>query len=429
MASTIPEQYRAVDPFASYNSNTVNQLTELRSRGENVLDIPCGLDVVEDATSASSVVVKPGYVFKDDVMIYVSEEHTVDFSDIDNQYISFELAEYVAGTYYIVLEYTFIKSRPAPQANIKIVMPNQRNFYDYGNSSTSLVFLKSVVLSSTIPVVIDSVNDYDLDEGIYIDNKRTFAKSYAGSEINFDPAVHDECEDRGRFAYDVTKDQFYFGLEDRWEPLNIAGTFNIDTDNLTVGDLAYVGSAGEAAAAIVTSINTAAEMIVVEVGTSALGTGQVRLSGYVQDVNVESTSPGVIIGDLLYLSDSEAGTVTSDQPDPLYQVVGRALSVEAASKVDILFFGRAVQETNTVARIRYTINSWTGPDGSGDYYHDVPIVDLGLSDRDVVVSCKDIATDRVIQPGDVDLAGTGGATTVRIWMPTSSINLIVAIVG
>jgi hypothetical protein len=59
----------------------------------------------------------------------------------------------------------------------------------------------------------------------------------------------------------------------------------------------------------------------------------------------------------------------------------------------------------------------------------VPIVDLGLSDRDVVVSCKDIATDRVIQPGDVDLAGTGGATTVRIWMPTSSINLIVAIVG
>ena len=70
MASSIPEQYRAVDPFASYNSNTVNQLTELRSRAENVLDNPCGLDVVSDTTSpTTAVVVQPGYAYKDDVMI------------------------------------------------------------------------------------------------------------------------------------------------------------------------------------------------------------------------------------------------------------------------------------------------------------------------------------------------------------------------
>jgi len=425
MASSIPEQYRAVDPFASYNSNTVNQLTEMTSRAENVLDIPCGLDVILDSTSNTSVVVKPGYVYKDDVMIYVSEEHTVDFLDEDN-YISYNLPDLIAGNYYIVLEYTYIKSRPAPQANIKIVLPSQRNSYDYGNSSTSLVFLKSVDNVGAPSMVVNSVSDYDTDLGIYADNKRVYAKRYAGSESSFDPSVHVECADQGRFVYDVQKDQFYFGLEDRWEPLNIAGTFNIDTDTLNVGDLAYVDSAGEAAGAIVTSELTAAEMVVVEVGTAVLGTGQARLSGYVEDVNVETTSPAIAVGDLLYLSASEAGTVTSTKSSPLFQVVGRALTVEAASKVDILFFGRAVLETGTASRVSTTLTSWTT---LVDDYADVSIAALGLTTnpRHVTVTCWDDATDKVIHPLDIEATTD---TNIRIWMPTpNTIDVRVSIVG
>jgi hypothetical protein len=426
MPSTIPEQYRAVDPFASYNSNTVNQLTEMRSRAENVLDIPCGLDVVADATSTSTVNVKPGYVFKDDMMIYVSEEHDVDFLDFTNQYVSFLSASLAIGYYYIVLEYTYIKSRPAPQAKIKIVMPDQRNFYDYGNSSTSLVFLKAVNITSVTPMTVGSVSDYDPTGG-FEDNKREYAKNYAGSETGL--PTHEQCRDQGRFAYDTISDQFYFGFEDRWEPLNIAGTFNIDTENVTVGDLCYVNPSGEAQEAITTSIDTAAEMVAVEIGTAALGTGQARLNGYVQDVNVEAGSPAIAVGDLLYLSDSEAGTVTKDQTSTLYQVVGRALTVESALKVDILFFPRAVIDLGTARRLTATLSSgaWSG---GGPYYQDIDISGMGLTDRDVVVSLRDVVDHFVIIPEDVDLTGDGGADTIRIWMPTQhATNLVVTVVG
>lgn len=427
MASTIPEQYRAVDPFASYNSNTVNQLTEMRSRAENVLDIPCGLDVVADETSSSVVTVRPGYAFKDDVMIYVSEEQTVDFSD-DDQYITTPTVgdPLVTGYSYIVLEYTFIKSRPAPQANIKIVRPGERNNYDYGSSSTSLIFLKAVNITSISPITVGSVWDYDPSPG-YQDNKREYAKRYAGSVTNL--PTHAQCRDQGRFAYDAVSDEFWFGYEDRWERLNVAGTFNIDTTAVDVGDLCYVDSNGEAAAAIATGITTAAEMVAIEIGRAANGTGQARLNGYVQSVNVEAAAPAFVVGALLYLSDSEAGTVTGVQPDPLYQVVGRALTDQPGpgGTVDILFFPRALQETTTTARLTDTITApgdWTL--SGSDYYYDVDITDLGLSDEDVIVSCRDHADDMVITPQDIELSI---ADTVRIWMPVNTVTMTVTVVG
>ena len=215
MASSVPEQYRVVDPYASYNSNTVNQLTEMVSRAENALDIPCSLEVVIDSTSpTNTVVVKPGYVYKDDVLIFVSEDHQVDFTDSD-QYITVpNPGDLTVGYYYIVLQYTYIKSRPAPQARVKIIRPDQRNNYDYGSSTTSLIFLKAVYVSSISPIIIDSVYDFDPSIG-YTDNKRKFVKRYVGSETDFDPTDFEKCRDQSRVAYDITKDQFYFGYEDR----------------------------------------------------------------------------------------------------------------------------------------------------------------------------------------------------------------------
>jgi hypothetical protein len=423
MASSVPEQYRAVDPFASYNSNTVNQLTEMVSRGENVLDIPCSLDVVMDSTSPlDAVVVQPGYVYKDDVMIYVSEDHKVDFND-PNQYITFSISEIIAGYYYIVLQYTYIKSRPAPQAQIKIVTPNQRNNYDYGSSSTSLIFLKAVYVSSVGPITISSLHDYDPSLG-YTDNKRKFVKRYAGSETDFDPTDFEKCRDQSRVAYDITKDQFYFGYEDRWEPLNVGGTYNIDTTAVDVGQLCYVDSNGKAAAAIATAEATGAEMVAIEIGLASDGSGQARLSGYVEGVLAE-TGVTISTGDLLYLSNTEAGLVTNVKTSPLYQVVGRAVSDgDDITPFNILFFGRAVLETGTASRLVDTANSWTL--SGSDYYYDVDITSLGLSDQDVIVSCRDVATNMVIQPGDIDLSV---ADTVRIWMPVNTITLQVTIVG
>jgi hypothetical protein len=423
MASSVPEQYRVVDPYASYNSNTVNQLTEMVSRAENALDIPCSLEVVIDSTSpTNTVVVKPGYVYKDDVLIFVSEDHQVDFTDSD-QYITVpNPGDLTVGYYYIVLQYTYIKSRPAPQARVKIIRPDQRNNYDYGSSTTSLIFLKAVYVSSISPIIIDSVYDSDPSIG-YTDNKRKFVKRYVGSETDFDPTDFEKCRDQSRIAYDVTTDQFYIGYADRWELLGSA-TFNIDSTAANVGQLCYVDSNGEAALAIATAEATGAEMVVVEVGVAADGSGQAKLLGYVEGVLAE-TGITISTGDLLYLSNTEAGLVTNVKTSPLYQVIGRAVSDgDDTTPFNILFFGRAVLETGTASRLVATANSWTL--SGSDYYHDIDITDLGLSDQDVIVSCRDTSTNMVATPGDIDLSI---ANTVRIWMPVNTVTLQVTVVG
>lgn len=222
MASSIPEQYRAVDPFASYNSGTVNQITEIKSRGDNVLDNRCGLDVVEDATSNTDVTLLPGYCYKDDVMIHITEEHNVDFTDSEH-YISFDTGFDEVGYYYIVLEYTYVKSRPAPEARIKIVKPSQRSNYDYGTSSTSLIFLKAVKVIWTGAEFnvdpADPVHDYD---PTITTNEREYAISYA-STVSQMPSF-EQCRDEGRIIYDTETQQYSLGTYGGW--LSLATKYN-----------------------------------------------------------------------------------------------------------------------------------------------------------------------------------------------------------
>ena len=89
MASSIPSQARAVDPFASYNSDTVNKLTRMLTYGENGIATPLSCDITLDSTSSSQVVLNPGFVYQDDVWINIDAQHEVDFTDSD-QYYNFD---------------------------------------------------------------------------------------------------------------------------------------------------------------------------------------------------------------------------------------------------------------------------------------------------------------------------------------------------
>ena len=89
MASNTPEQTRVVDPFASFNSDTVNQLTKMITQGDNGLTTTKGLDVTSDSTSpTTTVVVSTGTAYMDDVLITITSDHLVDFTD-SNNYIAF----------------------------------------------------------------------------------------------------------------------------------------------------------------------------------------------------------------------------------------------------------------------------------------------------------------------------------------------------
>jgi hypothetical protein len=133
--------------------------------------------------------------------------------------------------------------------------------------------------------------------------------------------------------------------------ITITVEVNIDTTPIPVGTIVYANNSAHATAAISTSLTTGAEMIVSSVGIEADGTGRAVMSGFFEGALVEA-GPAISIGDLLYLSNSQAGTLTNVQTSPLSQVVGRALSAgNSANPIDIIFFPRAVLETSGSSRV------------------------------------------------------------------------------
>jgi hypothetical protein len=220
MASSIPSQDRAVDPFASFNSNIVNQLTRMVTRGTNGLSDYNSLQTADatsmiDATSTSEIDISAGVVFKDDVLITITNSHTVDFNDPDH-YLN-NVIWNMAGTYYIVLEYTYVKSRPAPEAKIKILRPGDLSGYSYQLPS-SLFFLKAVsVILNGVDYEIDSVYDYD---PAHTENKREYVSWYVGTETGKPTFV--QARDVGRIIYDSNANEFWFGAATDWVQIETA---------------------------------------------------------------------------------------------------------------------------------------------------------------------------------------------------------------
>lgn len=209
-----PNQTRAVDPFSSYDSDTVNKLTRIVTHGEDAIEIAKACDVILDSTSNTSVIVQPGVVYKDDLWIKISHEYVVDFNDLSN-YMMPSAGFNEPGWHYIVLRYTYKKQRPAPEAEILILKPSQRSVY---NSSSDMIFLKAVHATGSGPFYLDAVSSYDPEN---VQNKREFVKRYAGTEI-FIPTFN-SARDISRVIYVEEDDTFYFGYSDGWATLKSQG--------------------------------------------------------------------------------------------------------------------------------------------------------------------------------------------------------------
>ena len=122
--NVFPNQTRSIDPFAGYNSNVVNMLTRGTTQRANADGSDCilgthSLDIIWDGNSPSVLTVLSGECFKDDVYIKVIDNFTIDLANIDFYLSDGNGALYENGWYYIVLNYTYSISKPAPQASIK----------------------------------------------------------------------------------------------------------------------------------------------------------------------------------------------------------------------------------------------------------------------------------------------------------------------
>lgn len=419
MASSTPTQVRAVDPFASYNSDTVNKLTRIINLGEDCLENARACDVVLDSTSTSKVVVKPGVVYKDDVWIDITTQHTVDFDDYGNQYYSFNPMKLINGYYYIVLSYTYQRQRPAPEAEILIVMPGDIHLYTHGGDW----LLLKVVNVTVGPIVVNSILSYD---PITPTNRRIIATEYAGTEIALPP--FDSLRDPSRLVFVENENTYYFGLNNGWSlPIGGGGSggagsvVEMNTIGFSIGDLVYITPTGNIASATSSLQSSTADGVVTSIGI----TGLVQMSGKVFNVTVESGDTA-LVGSLLYLSKNEPGSVRTTATTPYHQFVGRCVDVVTGTTVNMFFVRGEPNGSGTSEYCTYveTILSSSGWIGSGPYYQDVDITDIsGVSS---VVSVWNTNTELEIEPEDIEFVST---SIMRIWMSTNTENLQLLAIG
>jgi hypothetical protein len=417
--SSIPSQIRTIDPFAEYNSNVANKLTRMLSKNDNVLMSANSLQLTQDSTSPLTVaVVQTGYAIKDDVLIEISADHRVDFTDLEN-YIAPGAGFDEIGYYYVVLQYTYVKSRPAPEVHIKILKPTQRGGYPVDSlMMVGVVKVVNVGITQGIDLS-DPFHNFDPDPG-YEDNRREYVKSYVGTESNL--PTHNTFTDQSRIAYDSESDSFWLGYENFWQEFGVSGSvMKIDTLGTEVGDLCYVDSTGAATAAIATGLDTGADISVVSVGLAVDSSGKGLTSGVALGVKVE-TAIVVNIGDLLYLSASEAGKVTNNKTYGFYQVVGRALtSGDSSNPIDIIFTPKVLLGTSLVGQI--PASAWIADSTAAlSYHYDLDISELDVySDFAVLTSFFDSGTDLQYWPTSVKIRAAGDE--LRITMPNNTIDL------
>jgi len=403
--SSIPTQTRAVDPFASYDSNTVNKLTRSISRGQNgFLTLADFFVEIPDSTGNDLITVYPGTAITNDVLIQVTEQHTVNFRDSSHYVVSSGGIFDETGYYYIVLSYQYVKSRPAPQASIKILRPSEVSHPDLGNT---LIFICAVLVVAGMSVnEISAVYNFDPTD-------TTVRRRFVHLDVAADYSVptHDSTRDVGRVLYEYGRNKFWFGFDDRWEEISAGVSISIDTDSTGVlaGILAYVDSNGKAQPALGNSLSTRAEMVVLEVGTSDSGNGRARLTGKIDSVLVET---GVIVGvgSVLYCSNTEPGKVTNSRPEGSNQVVGRALTAgNDVIPISMLFFPGDI----IFSAVAGTIEAGDWDSTSAPYYYDVDISILNIQTNSLLINCW--SAGYKISPFDVQIRDAGD--TCRIYMP------------
>jgi hypothetical protein len=372
------------------------------TNGEDLLFSPGGMNVIADSTSPNDyVIVTPGSCFKDDTWVQITEQHWVDFNDALHYFGGSIIKE--PGYYYIVLEYTFVKSRPSPQAAIKIIPPSLLPAA-YGANH---VFLKAVA-ATTGPWTIGTLYDYDpSDVSIYRENTSIWAS------VEHTLPTFSQTRDQGRIIHVRDEDKYYFGVVDAWERLDDMRTrVDLGTTTANLYDLVYLTGAGWTQA-IATSKLAFAQVLVTEVGANPKG-----VWGGIMTANVESGMAGSMsMGDIVYLSSTDAGTITNVKTN---QQVGVALAAEVANTVSILFYPPAIVATC----VRKLLNSWTL--SSGNYYQSVDISRLAPSSiaDAFAVNCWDNSTGELIYPMLVERTALN---TIRVWMPINTVNINVIV--
>ena len=331
MSSIYFNQTCTISPYDNYDSNVVNRLNRAVTYGKNCIQGTHSFEVTQDATSTNNiVVVSPGKCYIDDVIIENFEYFEVNLEDSVFYLSSPYWNE--AGNYYIVADYVYQKSRPAPKCSIKIIKPSERTTLFNPDRYLLLKVVKVIFNGSTFE--IDSLADYDPE---YPDNHRVYADVYVGAEDTLPDFSF--SRDEGRVIYVKDLDELFFGTSQQWESFNSVRE-NFDTSKLSLGQLVHIDkTTQQLQPAIANSIFSYADAVVLQVGTPEDGrnSGKIRLYGEIDNVLVED---GIVVsyGQKLYLSAVQPGTVTNQPPSTFCQYVGTCIAANPVTTLCSMIF-------------------------------------------------------------------------------------------
>lgn len=315
MSAIIIDQTRTVDPYSGYNSNVVNRLTRTITRNNDCIHNKQSLDIT--ALSATELSLSAGICFKDDVLISVDSAFTIDMEEPDF-YVSNPFNE--AGIYYIVLNYNYIKSKPAPEAEILILKPSEHGLF----TPTNYLFLKAAtVVWNGATFEVTTLYDYD---PAVITIKRIYSQVFVGFETTL-PTF--STSDQSRIIYVEDEDKIYFGGDVNWRESS-AAEFKIDNTLCPTNYLGYVKFDGTVGKSLANSFLTFAQCVSIE-------SGKIKILFGKADIATQS-GISIVVGDLVYLSSSESGTITNVRP-PYSQLIGVCIEDTNASITKILMSG------------------------------------------------------------------------------------------
>ncbi len=161
MGNPIPSQLRTVDPFDSFDSNVVNRITRLVTMGKNMILSHSPFDV--SILNPTTLHINGGMAVKDDVLIEITAPIDIDCTNI-NSYVNSGTGTWnEVGNYYLVLNYVYSKSLPAPQATFGLILPSQRiNPAIFNTMAMLLIKVVNVQLVSGSNQIV-SISDFDSD--------------------------------------------------------------------------------------------------------------------------------------------------------------------------------------------------------------------------------------------------------------------------
>lgn len=429
-----PSQIRGIDPFAEYNSNVHNRLTRIISENRDCILNRKSLRAVNSpGYPYTRVHIQDGVVIKDDVMINLTTTSVVDFDNLDNYLVSgSSITE--TGWYYICLRYKYVKSKPAPVATIVILKPSERGLLTTPGTQEELLFLIAVpVVTGEYPPgtprnVIDQATPLSQYDPENPDNRRVYANTFAYSDSVLPTFV--SRDHTSKIVYVEEEDAYYVGYATKWDKLSNNLYPVTDAPSGTRGRLTYINATGTAALALATSLETRAEMVIFEEGTP----GKARYSGFCERVRTDDGTFNV--GDVVYLSDTLAGRVSSTKTLPNYQIVGRCVNVVDSNYIDLLFIpGPFVEELDPKITKKYYFELEVGDwavDGETWYVDKTTEISASnyIEACNFVASVKRLSDGHVLSPYYLRGYSSGAFLVVRVRMaalPTET--LILTVVG